>query len=175
MSAHDEAAGHDRVAAVLGDATHPDTVRIYSSRDIKAAYDQGRREGASDSAAYTQGWADGCASATAAAQAHTAQHLSMDVIEAAWEQAEIGDQREGDKLITRFEDRRGPEYCIWTAPTDQGGGASTLTRILQRAPRPLSDAEKIEALLEQLDDEVSLGRQAEWLADRGVRVVSGDE
>jgi hypothetical protein len=242
-----------RVSAVLGETDNPAAALIYDGRDIKADYDQGRREATAETHKKARAWervsqhpalskaASGpgpvidavmdrltqlveteqsyreeqpasrrdevrrlelelsrrnftvsekneeiqrlkkeAGDASKRLQELTtsdglAEHITRDVLDTAFSNAErpIG-VNPGDFIMRRRPTGWG--YHFFTARPDIDGAYDYDTdRILRRAPRPQTEAEKIEALLEQLDDEVSLGRQAAWLAEHGVRVVSGDE
>ena len=104
----------------------------------------------------------------------TAQPITLDTLQAAWEGAEQGEVAEGDVLIRRS----GENFTVWVA----GGGWSTEalsrsghTRILHRAPKPKrpEGAERLEAMLRALVGDPAL--LADWLAERGVPVTEEGE
>ncbi|WP_029090058.1 hypothetical protein [Brevibacterium album] len=101
--------------------------------------------------------------------------LSMDALEAAYEAAEEVPEysraaNPGDTLIRLCGDRA----SVWVT---RDGYCTEGVRILRPAPRPLTEAEKIQEILNDLSgagfmvDPVLLSRH---LAEHGVRVVSSD-
>lgn len=137
-TAQDTTKTHHRGSAIeLGETQEEYERRVsgtYTAEDVRAAYSQGRRDAAKGTQAYTQGWADGHRRAASdTTPASIAQHLSMDVLEAAWEAAEVAEvARQGDQLIRR---NSWGSFHVSRAV----GGSNPIAqnvRILQRAPRP---------------------------------------
>lgn len=104
-------------------------------------------------------------------EANGAAPITLEVLEGAWEQAEEGEYRKGDLLILPRSDGG---YSVFKSDVS---GHTTVARILQRAPRRPEGAEELEALLHCA--EVNAGKDptriANWLAERGVRLVADDE
>ena len=101
--------------------------------------------------------------------------VTLDALQAAWEGAEQAEWAEpGDVLIWHGSATEG--YTVRRARS-----AHTIelnARILHRAPKPKrpEGAERLEALLDDWDDLTWVGKPAllaDWLAERGVRVVEG--
>lgn len=101
-----------------------------------------------------------------------AQPITLDALREAWEGAEQGEVAEGDVLIRRS----GENFTVWAASGEWSTEAlsrSGHTRVLHRAPKPShpEGVERLDAMLRALVGEPAL--LADWLAERGVRVVEG--
>lgn len=112
-----------------------------------------------------------------------AQPITLDALHEAWENAEDADERnEGGILIYRNPADSNGMVVVWAS--EKPGPIGPHTRILHRAPKPKrpEGAEELEVLIRKLEKETAgkakhvenvEGLVADWLAERGVRVVEG--